>query len=138
MAHDDKGDADQGWSRQQMQIPEDLRKIFAAESRYRGQGSIKILGALAVGALLGMPSKARDLAYLKVTQASWGDGKHLTPERVFEFFMQSIEEAQQDDAEVETSKWEVTRILDPELTPPPGSKQSDRKANETKQRRRSG
>eukprot|EP00392_Amoebophrya_sp_AT5.2_P016169 g16414.t1 len=132
----DRGDADQGWSRQQMQIPEDLRKIFAAESRYRGQGSVKILGALAVGALLGMPAKARDRAYLKVTRASWGDGKELTPERVFEFFMQSIEEAQEEDEQTSGTLWEVTRILDPELTPPPGEKLSDRE--ESEQRRKSG
>jgi len=133
-----KGSDDQGWARQQLQIPEDLRKILVAESKYRGQGSIKILGTLAIGVLLGMSQSARDKAYLAVTRASWGEAHDLTPEKVFEIFMQAIEETQRENPESGDHEplFEVTRILDPELTPKPGEKQSDRE--QSSKRRKSG
>ena len=115
-----------GWQQQGLSLPISLRKTLAAEARSKGQGGIKLIGTAAIGAILGIPEGSRHRFLMKITELSWKkDLADIEPAEYFRILMESLEE----DIFAEDSSepmWEVTRILDPELTPPPGKKQSDR------------
>ena len=112
-----------GWTRQGIQLPMDIGKFFRAVAADQGSvAGIKTLGTAAIALILGMPKEQRDAICRYVAQANWGDPNQLiTPEKIWEIFRESFGLREGEDGE-----WYIDRILDPEVTPPPGQKASDK------------
>lgn len=119
-----------GWVQQSIQIPEAMREEFRAEAgRIPGHG-VKMLGTLAVGLYLGLPDEIQRRMYHWLNDRLYKDGGEpkLTARQVLEAFVAISEEI--DSQSVQTGEHVLTRILDPELTPEPGKKASDRKGRD--------
>lgn len=75
-----------GWEQQGVQLPEAMKEAFRAEAAARGHTSVKALGTIAVGLLLGMPEEVRTAMFLWTQNkiAKWG--AELTPEEIYKLF----------------------------------------------------
>lgn len=128
-----------GWKQQQLQLPLEMGAVFRAEATQKGANAVKILGTLGVGVLLGMPARVREELFVWGMKQTWDGPEALTIEAVWEQFKQQLAEARieaGDKTEPEEIRWEITRILDPEVTPPPGQKASDKAAKQKAQKGR--
>lgn len=113
-----------GWTKQGLTIPIALRKTLAAEANRMDSTPVKLIGTAALSVYLGMPEPARANFIVAIHRKTFEKRlEDITPEEFFEMFMGAVS---QSEGEAEGGEWHVTRILDPELTPPPGQKQSDR------------
>jgi hypothetical protein len=122
-----------GWTKQGLTIPVGLRKMLAAEANRHASTPVKLIGTAALSLYLGMPEYARTNFVMAIHRATFDKRlEDITPEQFFEMFMEAVSSSEGSSE----PEWEVVRILDPELTPPPGEKQSDRK--QSNRRRKSG
>ena len=141
-----------GWTRQTLTVPERMRKEFAEEADRRDSVSVKLMGTAALGVFLGMPEGTRSRFLLEITKASF-DRKmeEIGAAGYYDLLIRSLvatgeidrvlkdaglEITEKTGETAQEPKWYVSRILDPEITPPPGQKLSDRE--ESEQRRKSG
>ncbi len=112
------GSMAEGQVQQTIQMPQQFRQIFRAEAMARGHSSVKHLGTLATGLLLGMPPAARHALYVWISTMRPGELRDLQPEDVYKAFarLMHIEGETPDNERV---AWLVTRILSPEISLPP-------------------
>lgn len=118
-----------GWIRQALQVPTHLGLGFRQASTGQGFGGIKLNGTAAIALLLGLPPKAREalLRYIAVeTMVAPGN---VDPDQAWKVIVASLEAnaADGDNDDGAVPEWYIDKIVDPELTPPPGKKASDRK-----------
>lgn len=114
-----------GWKRVSLQIPISLARLWGAEAESKGVSSIKTMGTGAVALYLGLPPAVRDEFFQRVQRMTWGGTSDIDPEAIWTL-LRAILRAHEA-GETLTPQWEVSRILDPELTPARGQKASDRK-----------
>ncbi|MBL0920727.1 MAG: hypothetical protein IBJ10_01220 [Phycisphaerales bacterium] len=115
---------DAAWWQQGLTVPRDLAKVFKAEAETAGPGGFKAVGSAAIALYLGAPPHVREALALFVTIVSRKDPQLVTPEAVWHVFEAAM--AQSDVNINFSAEWFVNRILDPEVTPAPGQKASDR------------
>lgn len=113
-----------GWKRISLQIPIPLSRVWVREAENKGVSSIKTMGTAAVAVYLGMPEPVRDEFFQEVQRLTWGGAADISPEAVWTLLRAML--LAHEAGEPLRREWQVTRILDPELTLPPGRKPSDR------------
>lgn len=112
-----------GWGRVSLQVPLPVVAIWRAEAATKGQSSVKMLGTVATGLLLGMPAPVRDELYLQVSRLSWKGLQDLTPEVLWQMLRAIL--AEHEAGRPVGKDWYVDRILSPEITLPPGRRPGD-------------
>ena len=107
-----------GWVQQGIQVPTHFRTILRLEAGRRGHSSIKHLGTLMTGILLGMPPSARQALYLWISTMNPDEVRDIQPEQVYRAFarIMSIDDGPPDEKQM---AWLVRRILDPRISLPP-------------------
>lgn len=129
-----------------------MRQNFVREADRRDSVSVKLMGTAAMGVFLGMPEETRSRFLLEVTRASFETKMEDIGERGYYDLMiramvatgeldrvlrdAGLEMREAQPQPEHEPSWYVSRILDPEVTPLPGQKQSDRE--QAAERRRSG
>lgn len=116
-----------GWTRQSIQLPIAISETMRVAAQSEGYGAHKLLGTAAVSVLLGMPKEVRDSIIDYVSLTTRRDPTALDPREVWEKLVQLLTARGE-------AKYEhfVDRILDPELTPVPGEKKSDKQSKKAK------
>jgi hypothetical protein len=76
-----------GWVQQGLQLPKAFRDALRTESSSRGHASIKTLGSMAVGILLGMPPEVRHVLYLWTHAKIIRDGDKIEPRDVYSAYL---------------------------------------------------
>lgn len=128
-----------GWRRQGLQVPTRVATKFQAQSSKAGVGGIKVLGTAALAIITEMPDDMRFALMRRVAQQTWPDADEFVPKDIWRLLIalvvaeSGIVDNKAPDAE-ERIRWYVDRILDPELTPPPGEKASDRRKGKREER----
>jgi hypothetical protein len=69
-----------GFSRQGLQLPDELVKAFRAEAARLGSGGIKDAGTLAISVWMGMPERVRRAMYFWAREAWYDNTSAVTPE----------------------------------------------------------
>lgn len=139
-----------GWVRLTLQVPAWLAKDFRLMAQSTGTAGVKYAGTAAVATMLGLPDPVRDELIRLVVRRTWSNPEALpmweVSEMIKEEMLEYLKEKQDEGGkefvatdEDEKTKWYISRILDPEITPPPGQKASDRAKGEPKDKgRKSG
>lgn len=120
-----------GWAQQSVQVPTHFREIFRLEASERGHSSIKHLGTLATGLLLGMPPRARQALYVWISTMRAEEMRDLQPEQIYEAFARIMRVSNEPPDEKEVA-WLVTRILDPRISLPPSERPQQEPPEERK------
>lgn len=76
-----------GWVQQQSQLPEHFRTALRAEAADNGHGSIRTLGTIAYGVLLGMPKETRTAMHVWMQSRLARHGPDIEPAEVFSMLM---------------------------------------------------
>lgn len=119
-----------GWAKLGIQLPDHIAEQFRDLAAEAGLGGSKTLMTAAVAILVAMPEADRDALVRFVIQKTYKRSDALDPEDVLNFF-RFMNRPHQESAEVKGDpRWEVLYIADPELTPEPGNKASDRAARD--------
>lgn len=127
-----QGKIPEGWAGQGLQLPRDMVKIFREESGEFGHGGVKVLGTAAMAVLLALDPEDRRMLCNYVWQKTRRDPSSLEKGRVLELLKMLLLDNQDDVAPVIEPTWYVDKIVDPELSQPPGKKLSDKKRNKRK------
>ncbi|GIK18648.1 MAG: hypothetical protein BroJett004_08120 [Planctomycetota bacterium] len=109
-----------GWTRQQMTLPTALATEFRGASEAAGYGAGKLLGTAAVAVFLGLPDHARIALVDWVMTTSWKAPQAVRPEEAWKVVVNALREPD--------GRWYLDRVLDPEVTPRPGEKASEKAA----------
>lgn len=118
---------ERGWTSQYLTLPHDLALTFRAESDRFGYGGLKVSGTAAIAAFLALPEQVRDALCLWLVMLRRNPGE-VTPEAAYRVMAKAMG-APADILSGESpavTQWVIDRLLDPEITPPPGEKASDR------------
>lgn len=138
------GERPKGWKAVTVDVPEPLAEAL---KDFRGElptASMKLLGTAAFGAYMAMPVETRKQLY------QWAHSHELEPEKlnydtaraVLVGMMRHLSNelppieskgGGKDDPNPAFTHY-VSRILDPEITPPPGKKRSDKDEGEERKR----
>lgn len=124
MAAGARGDSSKEWLHQNLQLPRELGKRFREVSAQEGFGGVKLVGATAVATFLALPEEIRDELLGWALLTARRRPNDITPEGASECLRDALIKMSESTDE-DRSGWHVARILDPELTPPPGAKESD-------------
>lgn len=116
-----------GWTKFSTQLPKDMAEQFRALAASSGSGGSKILTTVAISIVLSMKPEDRDALARYVVQRTWGGTKTFEPKSVYEGLKAMIRQQEGGEPAGKGDRWYVDRILDPEVTPEPGKKRSDRK-----------
>lgn len=114
-----------GWSRQGLQVPTHLANAFRQTSALHGAGGVKVQGTLAVALLLGLPDDVRAALFRYIALESMVKPGDIDPDKVWGVLAKAMRR-RADAGGAESDEWYIDRILDPELTPPPGEKATDK------------
>lgn len=112
-----------GWTRQMMQLPTTLASILRGAVAEEGYGGVKAIGTAAVAMYLGAPPAVREALMEYVLLSTRRDPNNVDIDRAWAVVEQTIRAGSQ--------THRVDRILDPEVTPRPGAKASDRARRKT-------
>ncbi len=109
-----------GWTRQGVQAPINVTKLFKAAGAREGHGGVKWLGTLGLALVAGAPHRVRD----ELVEFIWLKGRHspndVKPSDVWDRLVELVR------AQDEGGEWYIDRIIDPEVSPKPGEKASDK------------
>lgn len=120
-----------GWVKLGIQLPENIAEPFRQLASQAGLGGSKTLMTVAVGLLVALPEADRDALARYVIQQTYRRPDGLNPDELLSFLAHIIQSRPK--PAHPDPRWEVLYIADPELTPPPGQKASDRaRANREK------
>ncbi len=125
---------DRDWVQQGLLLPRTLREMLRQDAGAKTLG-IKRIGTAAIALYLGAPEhvQAAMLRWIDITANDHPDD--ITPEHAWEVFRAAIASDAARSVESEgPSRWFVDRLLDPEISLPPGEKPSDR-AKEAERRK---
>jgi len=119
----------EGWARQALQVPEGMARRFTGEADRYGPNSVKLLGTLALGILLGMPKAQRDDLYIWITRRLWDGDEDLSSEEIWRQVERVVAAKPPSDGCIDTravqpsvgpgGTHQVTRLLDPSVSLPP-------------------
>lgn len=125
-----------GWKRIAFDVPEGMAAKFEAARQRMPTDSVKLLGTAAVGTFVTLPEATQEALY------EWAHHNELRPDRidygkVMALLLRMLHDMGADDLPPTESAPKsspedraithyVSRILDPEVTPPPGEKRSDK------------
>lgn len=115
-----------GWVRQAAQIPKGLGARFRDLAAQQGSGGVKSLTTIGLALVTEMPPEYRAALVRYLAQKTVIDPDGVKPGELYTFLRQMILEDERT-PDSGGARWYIDRILDPELTPPPGEKASDRK-----------
>jgi hypothetical protein len=127
------GQVPSGWQRQGLQVPDSVAEKFKAQAARAGVGGIKALGTAAIAIITEMPDDLRYALMRKAGNDTWPDPADFKPRDMWRMLVALIlaEAGEMTDQQAsERAGWYIDKILDPELTPEPGKKASDRAARE--------
>lgn len=132
-----------GWIKQNIQLPEKLGKEFRQEAGGRQHGGVKLLGTAAIAFIMSLEPDERLVLMKFVQMNTWGSPDALDRQKLKRLVLRLIDESGASagptpKVDADDAEWYVDRILDPELTPEPGKKQSDRINRESDGRKNSG
>lgn len=112
------GKMPEGWRQQSLQIPDEFHEAFRGEAARWGQSSVKILGTVAVGLLMGMPEDARREFYFWMLRILHDPDQSLSARAVFEKLLDLLaidryvyrtEDADRSPSDSQNG-WEVTKV----------------------------
>lgn len=109
-----------GWTRVQMQLPAATAAYLRAAMQDVGFGSQRLIGTAAILLFLSLNSEVRHAMIDEVSSAARRDPNALGPPEIAAALTRL--------AEAGEGSHIIQRIIDPELSPMPGSKLSDRAA----------
>lgn len=117
-----------GWVRQAAQIPAGLAKRFRALADTQGGGGVKSLTTIGLSLVVDMPEEYRDALVRYLAQKTVLNSDGTKPGEMYAFWRQMVlhDQAAAKGDDERDAKWYIDRILDPELTPEPGKKASDK------------
>jgi len=129
----------QRWARQGLQLPPNIAKEFKELAATQAAfGGVQVMGTAAIALFLGMPKDLRDSVCDYVVRNAWKELDGVTASQAWramtETMVAEIEAASKMErkpgepsiAHPDDPKWYLDRILDPDITPPPGSKSSQK------------
>lgn len=122
-----------GWVQQNVQIPRVLRDMFREDASSKSFG-VKRMGTGALALFLGLPDEAQEAILRWIDLVSPEHPEDITPENAWRVFSAAMSAAPRNTRD--PTQWFIDRFLDPEVTPPPGQKASDRAAAEEEKRRK--
>jgi hypothetical protein len=122
-----------GWAKVGIQLPDAIADRFKELASEAGLGGSKFLITTAVSILIAMPEADRDALVRYVMQKTYKRPEGLQPEELLDF-LKFIMRAREAEPTKNDPKWEVMYIVDPELTPQPGQKASDRERKSREER----
>lgn len=126
-----QGKIPEGWAGQGLQLPRDMVKVFREESGDFGHGGVKVMGTAAMAVLLALDPEDRRTLCNYVWEKTRRDPGSLEKGRVLELLKMLLIDSQDDDVAPEVEPiWYVDKIVDPELSQPPGKKLSDKNKNQ--------
>lgn len=130
-----KGKVPEGWTQISFQVPSEIAKVFREVGASSGHGGGKLLGTAAIAFINSLDAGDRQLLMRYVKDKTWSDPKGLDPARVKALVQMILGEEDENTAPIVEPVWYVDKIADPELTPEPGKKWSDRqqKSDDRKQ-----
>ncbi|PCI10405.1 hypothetical protein COB72_03380 [bacterium] len=114
------------WTKIGIQLPKEMADDLRDAASSMGHGGVKLMATAAFSILLSLDEDSLQTVCSYVRQKTWDTSDGLKRERVLELVKVMITENDGDVPIVEPI-WFVDKILDPELTPPPGKKLSDKK-----------
>lgn len=118
-------------------MPNRHAKLFRDVGADIGYGGGKLLGTLAVAIANGLDAGTRKTLIKYVKQKTWEEPNKLQGRRVVELMRMLLDEDQGSDPDIEPV-WYVDKIVDPELSPEPGNKLSDKKGRDDASKNQSG
>lgn len=71
-----------GWTKQGVQVPDEIARIFRDDAASLGYGGVKYLGAAALAIITGMTKNQQRAVANYVRDKTWNDPANLEPERV--------------------------------------------------------
>lgn len=80
-----------GWVQQGVQVPASFREQFRREADDRGHSSVKTLGTIGMGILLGMPPEVRTGMYIWAQQRIGRSGGDITAGEIYRAFRDLME-----------------------------------------------
>lgn len=125
------------WARQSLQLPPGVMNQFRdVAADQAGWGGVQVMGTAAIALLVGMPKDLRDAVCEYVAAKTWKGGDQVDVQEAWRVFIEAMR-LQVDESlkthpgepsmeAVNAPRWFISRILDPEVTPPPGQKASDK------------
>lgn len=128
----------EGWEGQGLQIPKWLRAELRQAAGDFGNGGVKVIGTAAIAFIMAMEPSQRDTLCRYVFQKTFKSPHGLDKKRVLELVKMLLAEQDENSAIVVEPEWFVDKIMDPELTPEPGKKQSDKQRPDDGQRKQGG
>lgn len=81
----------EGWVQQGIQIPEDFRAHFRREAADKGHSSIKTLGTIAIGILLGMPQDVRAAMFIWTQSKIARSGDEIQAGEIYDTLISLLE-----------------------------------------------
>ncbi len=114
------------WARQQLQLPDNLGRLFRERVSVRSDGGVKIMGAAAIAAYLALPEETRLRIEAYVLQQEWLgldiEIDALRPAMAGAVFPAVGRQAEKPTDRIPTpgDTHQVDRILDPRISLPPG------------------
>ena len=120
------GKVPEGWMKQSFQLPKSLAMEFRDVGGEMGHGGIKILGTAAIAFIMSLDDKDKQIICNYVRQKTWSEPDAIEPSRIKELVRMLIDD-KDDSAPIIEPVWFVDKIVDPELSQPPGKKLSDKK-----------
>ena len=133
-----KNKASESWTKQSMQLPKHVSREFRNIAAESGTAGVKMLGTVGSSLVVAMPVDMREELMLYAVQQTWKTGDGLDASKLWSLFEHLVFERRGIDLKDEKhpivqppknedgEEWAVRTIHDPELTPPPGEKLSDR------------
>lgn len=120
------GKIPEGWEGQGLQIPKWLRAELRDAASEFGNGGVKVIGTAAIAFVMAMEPEQRATLFKYVFQKTFNSPTGLEKRRVLELVKMLLADADEHTVPIVEPVWFVDKIMDPELTPEPGKKQSDR------------
>lgn len=121
-----QGKMKQGWVKQATQVPKSLGDKFKEAASIQGGGGVKMLSTVALAIVTEMPDDYRKALVRYTAQKTVFSPEELEPKDLWEFLRHMIAKDLYGTDEIKRADWYIDRILDPELTPEPGKKASDK------------
>lgn len=127
-----------GWEGQGLQIPKWLRTELREAAGEFGNGGVKVIGTAAIAIVMALEPEQRATLCRYVFQKTFNDPDGLNKKRVLELVKLMVNEGDENVAPLVEPVWYVDKIVDPELTPEPGKKASDRAKQQDEEDRKRG
>jgi hypothetical protein len=127
-----------GWEAQGLQIPRALRAELREAAGEFGNGGVKIIGTAAIAIVMALEPEERSTLCKYVFQKTFETPEGLNKRRVLELLKMLLVEDDENTAPLVEPVWYVDKILDPEITPEPGKKWSDRHPKGKDERKQGG